>query len=326
MAPRFLDSEQALKVKPITLERYRTQASHFVAWARGQHFHPVSAEDWDDVLVEYKNANTPMLTRAKFTTLIAAVEFFFPHFRSKLNWAHSVVSGWTAGNPIKHAVPLGKMPAKLLGMHMAHMGHARLGLGLILQSTTGMRPGEMLGITTFDFTFPEDMGSTLEERPLVIALAPRTGTKVKRPQVVMLPALHANLVALLRALRAQTPPGERLFPQSHLTYRNIIAMIDRRLGIQANWTPHSPRAGFASDGKAEGVPFQELREQGRWQSDSSLRTYLDVVAASAILQDFCALGLAPALSYANTHWPESFSAAAFAQTYQQRSLCRPRVA
>ena len=42
-----------------------------------------------------------------------------------------------------------------------------------------------------------------------------------------------------------------------------------------------PRAGFASDAVLANRPFVEIREGGRWQSDTSLRGYLDVVAVVA---------------------------------------------
>ena len=47
-----------------------------------------------------------------------------------------------------------------------------------------------------------------------------------------------------------------------------------------------------------------LREQGRWQSDSSLRRYLDIVGASSIGVSLRAAGLAKALEVLSTRWTE----------------------
>ena len=47
------------------------------------------------------------------------------------------------------------------------------------------------------------------------------------------------------------------------------------------WTCHSPRAGRASDLLPQNAPYLQIREEGRWVSDSSLRRYLDVVAVMA---------------------------------------------
>ena len=53
-------------------------------------------------------------------------------------------------------------------------------------------------------------------------------------------------------------------------------------GIKMVWTCHAARAGWATEAWMRGVPFTQLRELGRWKSDSSLRVYLDAVGAMAI--------------------------------------------
>ena len=78
------------------------------------------------------------------------------------------------------------------------------------------------------------------------------------------------------------------------------------MGLDVGWTPHSGRAGFASDCRAEGRPFEEIREAGRWQSDSSLRIYLDIVGAHQILQQFREKGLSTHLRYAESSWQQHF--------------------
>ena len=63
------------------------------------------------------------------------------------------------------------------------------------------------------------------------------------------------------------------------------------------WTPHSPRAGFASEAIQDGVPFQEIKEAGRWLVDSSLRAYIDLVQTAQIAVDVQARGLLPAVEF-----------------------------
>eukprot|EP00972_Heterocapsa_arctica_P009812 1444059-Heterocapsa_arctica.AAC.1 len=64
---------------------------------------------------------------------------------------------------------------------------------------------------------------------------------------------------------------ERLIGYSYENYRRLLHKVEEKLGISVGWTPHSPRAGFASESSAEGCPFVEVRERGRWLADSSLR-------------------------------------------------------
>lgn len=304
--PRYLEEHAANKIRPSTTERYRQAAVDFTAWALPRSYFPSSAGEWDDLLVEYLHEQGADYTRAKFETLVSAVEFFFPTYKKKLAWSHQVISGWTATASIRHTVPLGKQAAKLIAMYFSSYGHARLGLGVIIQASVGLRPSELLGLVTGDVLLPEHQGRTLSEIPASLALGARTGTKVKRAQFVLLGKQHGKLVAFLRALVRRTPDGARLFPASQSLYRTLLAQAQRDLGVELGWTPHSPRAGFATDARSEGLPFTEIQEIGRWSSASSLRTYLDVVGSANIGTTLRAAGLADALRFASTNWPTYF--------------------
>ena len=85
----------------------------------------------------------------------------------------------------------------------------------------------------------------------------------------------------------------------------MLAAIKARLreaqeetGLDIGATPHGPRAGYASESVCLGRPFVETREGGRWLSDSSLRIYLDVVAAADIATQCEVQGHAAAMAWA----------------------------
>ena len=63
---RFVGAHQAAKVQAKTLERYRQALLPFTTWAVEQQFDFVSAEEWDDLLVEYVHTHVAV-TRAKFS-------------------------------------------------------------------------------------------------------------------------------------------------------------------------------------------------------------------------------------------------------------------
>ena len=304
--PRFLETHAAVKVQESTLKRYRDVSEVFSAWALSNSYFPNTAGEWDDLLVEFLHEQGETYTRSKFSTLVAAVEFFFPQYKHKFNWSHQVLSGWNVSAEIRHTIPLGKHAAKLLATYFATYGHARLGLGMILQATVGLRPSEMLGLQAQDILLPEHQGRTLSEIPASLALGARTGTKVKRPQFVLLDKKQAKLVSFLRALVKRTPQHGRLFPASQSLYRALLVQAQLDLGVRVGWTPHSPRAGYATDARSEGVSFTEIQEVGRWASASSLRTYLDVVGSSNIAVTLKARGLADALRFSSEHWPRYF--------------------
>ena len=197
--PRRLDGEQAAKVSQNSLDRYRREAAKFTTWALELGFDPRSAEEFDDLLVEFKNSQ-PM-TKGRFETLVAATEFFFPRYKGRLGWAHAVLSGWSVAHKTKHTVPLTYAPACLVATHLAALGYDRLGFGVILQRVKGLRPSEMLKVTPEAVMFPEEQGLDPLVAPTIICLGLRVGTKAKREQVVTLFAReHPELVVLFKVI------------------------------------------------------------------------------------------------------------------------------
>ena len=88
---------------------------------------------------------------------------------------------------------------------------------------------------------------------------------------------------------------------SYESYRRLLKSIENKLGIDLGYTPHSPRAGFATDRFTEGRSFVDIREAGRWIADASLRTYLDVIASANISANFRTSGLSTAMAYSVSH-------------------------
>ena len=73
--PMRLDEEQAAKIQPSSIERYRIAGKPFVAWMISERPDPETSEEWDDLLVEWKNARNP--SKTQFEQAVASVEFFY---------------------------------------------------------------------------------------------------------------------------------------------------------------------------------------------------------------------------------------------------------
>ena len=80
--PRWLDPHQAEKVRPATILLYQKAAKGFCRWMDDYGHVPMSEEDRESFMVEYKNSMN--LTHSQFLLLVCAAEFFFPRFRGKL--------------------------------------------------------------------------------------------------------------------------------------------------------------------------------------------------------------------------------------------------
>ena len=294
-----MEPVRAAKIQSNTVLRYQKAAREFCGWCQSEGLEPWTVAEWDGALIEYRATLNP--AKSAFENLVASVEFFFPYLRRKLSLTHAVLAGWNVAHQTFHHIPLCRGPAALLGVFMAAFGAPRLGAGLILQQRLGLRPSEMLGLLASDVVLPEEQGSGVTAA--VLALGARKGTKLKRPQSVMVfEAENPDIIELLRRLRRVTHHDERLFPYSLEAYNLWLKHVSRRSGAAIDWTPHSARAGFASEARLGGKSFVEVRELGRWLSDSSLRIYLDLVETASIAVKLRTQGLGAHVDYALKYW------------------------
>ena len=63
--PRFLEPHLRQRVSEKTLNKYRDELLPFSVWSLERQYHPETAEEWDDLLVEYLYCH-PALSRAIF--------------------------------------------------------------------------------------------------------------------------------------------------------------------------------------------------------------------------------------------------------------------
>ena len=110
--PRRLDEQQLRKILPESLNKYKIALQPFVLWLDDHSFTPSSAEEFDDLLVEFKN--DVGVSKTAFEQLVAAIEFILPNMKHKLSWSHAVIHGWTTDHVPKHAIPLTRGPAAFL--------------------------------------------------------------------------------------------------------------------------------------------------------------------------------------------------------------------
>jgi hypothetical protein len=150
-----------------------------------------------------------------------------------------------------------------------------------------------------------------------IALGARTGTKTNRAQNVSVYIdSDPDRCLAVRWTHDSTSAGELIFPFSIETYWRLIKSIDAQLGVHAGWSPHSPRAGYATEATSNRVSFSEIKETMRRSTDSALRSYIDVVGAKAVALNLQTAGLSDALAFARVHWLKYVQVRFLVQTYQ----------
>ena len=90
-------------------------------------------------------------------------------------------------------------------------------------------------------------------------------------------------VELLRRLKQSTADEDLVVGMSTQQYAAALRRALVRLGLEdLGITPHSARAGYATDAGVARKPFRDLKLEGRWASDTSLKIYLDALMTRAI--------------------------------------------
>ena len=296
-----LDAHQAAAITDSTLQRYKRAAGKFSEFMIALDMVPFGAEDWDDALVLYKQA--ARVSKTDFEGAVAAVEFFFPRFRGGMKRSRAVIKGWTIWHVPRHTVPLGRAHSTLVAVHLSALGAPALGLGVIVQRELGLRPSELLGLVASDIVLPEGQHAPRTLR-CVVALGVRKGTKAKRPQAVL--CTDRLCIGIIRHLVSRSAVHSPIVPFSYAQYRRLLSRAQEALKVDFGWTPHSPRAGFASEAIQDGVPFQEVKEAGRWLVDSSLRTYIDLVQTAQLAVDAQSRGVLPSVEFAAREFSRFF--------------------
>ena len=106
---------------------------------------------------------------------------------------------------------------------------------------------------------------------------------MKREQYILVdPSTQALAFSLLARLVFITPTHERLFPFGYQIYNNAFKLAEAHYELNLGTTAHSGRSGFATHLLLQGHPRKEVQARGRWLSESSFNTYIDIAGASHI--------------------------------------------
>ena len=218
------------------------------------------------------------VTRSKAENTVAAMERCYPPLKHSLPWCRGLLNNFRIVAPIKHHLPMAWLACVGIAAGLAGLGQSRIGMLLMLQWLLGLRPSEALLLEREHLTPPS--ANRAAPGTGVVNLGAKRGTKAKRSQAVVVRPDNPKALFLVECFWAATPPGARLTNCASLTaYASCLRRGASAAGMMPRWTPHCPRAGWATESWLKGMDFTTLREAGRWRSDASLRIYFDTIAA-----------------------------------------------
>lgn len=298
---RLLHPDLQQRVKPDTLRTYKQHLDPFLAYlSQKWELQQLSPEDVDLLIMEYRTEFD--ITRSQHSQLVAAVEFFVPHTKHHLVISREALKGRLSADPIQHTTPLTYEIGFLFAAHFASLGQQRLGAAMLVQLGTGLRPSGLLGLKRDHVHVPVNPRANISLR-----LGVDFSTKIKREQFVLIDPVKQPLTyRLVKKLHINTCSGGKLFPFGYSTYNNSFKIAEEHFGLALHMTAHSGRAGFATSRVMAGDEAKQVQADGRWISESSFRTYVDVVGSLHVRSQVALINLSEAARWCEEHIDDYF--------------------
>lgn len=270
-------------VRPQTIKDYQQRLDRFRKWLTLSSAHLTNLEDLDLCLVEFMNE---MFSKGEgIDTGIrvhAAVRFFYPQLgrpsSGTLPRTVRALKGWAIAAPPRQRLPL---PIEALGAIMGQMmklNKAEMALRVFIQFLTYLRPGELSGLTVGQMVPPQ--GAMADRfRSWAILLHPvesgvpgKTGVFDATVLIDSDPWLHPILVSMISNRKPQDPLWRDSHPALVRTFSGITADLGlEHLGSCLYTLRHG---GATHDIITRRRNMLEVKQRGRWQTDSSLRRYV----------------------------------------------------
>ena len=313
---RRLHPDLQQRVRPDTLLKYKQQLDPFIAFLQQRwELHELSPEDVDLLIMEFRTEFE--LTRSQHTLLLAAVEFFIPHCKNKLIITREAIKGRINSSPIDHTVPLSYECAYLFAAFHSSRGLPRLGAALLVQMGTGLRPSELLGLVREHVFVPYNPRERISLR-----LGVDHSTKVKREQFVQVdPKVNPHAYKLIKLLHAATTDRSKLFPFSYSAYNHSFQLAEKHFELKLGLTAHSGRAGFATSRIMSGADAKQVQAEGRWRSDTSFHTYVDVVGSLHAKTQIALGNLQACSDWCRDHFEDYFVGLSLSDEQKQGRQC-----
>jgi len=260
-------------LKPATRKTYLHVLREFESFAQAARLPLQTRRDVDLAAFRFILGHT----KSRGENLIAALIKCYPPLKGHLVWAPARLRVLAVSAPPIHHLPMDWLIVVALAFMAAKRGRPRHGALLLLQWRFGLRPSEALGLRGKDLHDAAVVG--LPGRLSWIQVGALRGTKAGRPQIVRAWPQDWEANWFFSSLARTTAADTCL--SSMVSLYHLQSLITRGLAdldIDLRFTPHCPRAGWATYRHTVGQPFADLREDGRWRTEASLRVYLDAVS------------------------------------------------
>jgi len=259
--------------------QYGDYFQKFLSFCRDQGLDPPPSPNTDAYLSDFMDVmfldGKPVNEGEK---ILASIEYHHSILKGKLVRSRKALRGWRKERPQGSRLPLPKLVAYGMSMHLLALGKRLQALKLILDFDTYMRPGESQDLVKKNLVIPvKSAGPQYKWYAVVIrdfedGKPDKVGiydnsVPLNTPERMWLGPVLRNHVKTLSSKES------KIFPFQSDEYREDLDVAAKALGL-TGIHPYQCRHGGASDDLSSKVrDFQSVKTRGRRQTDQSVRRY-----------------------------------------------------
>ena len=222
--------------------------------------------------------------------ILAAVEFGFIETKGQLVRARRALRGWQKLMPPHSRLPLPKPLAYGMAQMMMARGSRDMGIKLLMDFDLYLRPAEGMDILG-KHVIPPVAGAGKQYKKYSIIIRDQDYGKPDKIGVfdntLLLdnPATERWLGPAVHALAARRGKDRPIFAFSQDEFRKEFNKVGKALGVETLVTYQLRHGGASEDLNSKTRDFNQVRERGRWKTDTSVRRYAKTGKLQKMLQD-----------------------------------------
>ena len=260
-------------IKPATLKAYQYSLQLFYLWLAFWSLAWPSDRDELDLLVSQfaEAAWEEGESRSTFACLVSGIAYLVPPLRNSLFGSRRLITAWDKSEVVARSFPINDDMAWALAGSALALNWYLIAFAVVIGYSGMFRVMELLSLTA------GSLSGTLADASVTLVLR-NTKTSNRKQTSESVTITEPKAAAALVLLADGKFPGDLLFAGlSPKRLRSALRSLSVSLGLQDLLiTPHSFRRGRATQRFRETGSFHVVAEEGRWDSLTTCRKYVDL--------------------------------------------------
>eukprot|EP00435_Cladocopium_sp_Y103_P017954 s440_g4.t1 len=276
---RMLTGLEKRSISVEVMNQYQKYLTMFENFCRGSGLGWPVKRDVDAILADYLDVMfLENRSAAEGEKTVAAVEFMNISLKGQLARSKRALRGWRKERPPQSRLPLPRLVACGMASIMVAENKKLMGLKLMADHDTYLRPGESIDLRGKDIIPPvKNSGKQYRWFSLVVRdiedqRPDKTGT-FDNSVPFNSPGREYLGELLHKRAKSLVHPNKFLYPFTAAEYRKAFQKAGEQLGVKSLHPYQTRHGGASEDLNTQERDHMTVKSRGRWQTDQSVRRY-----------------------------------------------------